>query len=102
MEKADITVPLFLLQGGRKFGVLRSERIAYGHTWISKADAAGLPGQGGVHIVFGRMYDDDGNGIAECNENDVEQIRAGDSGGGDFCSARKAARRAGRRLRDGR
>ena len=24
MEKADIMVPLFLLQGGRKFGVLRS------------------------------------------------------------------------------
>ena len=55
MEKADIMVPLFLLQGGRKFGVLRSERIAYGHTWISKADAAGLPGQGGVHIVFGNL-----------------------------------------------
>ena len=29
----------FEMQGGRKFGVLRSERIAYGHTWISKAIA---------------------------------------------------------------
>ena len=54
MEKADIMVPLFLLQGGRKFEVLRSERIAYGHTWISKLTLLDS-GQGGVHIVFGRM-----------------------------------------------
>ena len=94
-------VPLFLLQGGRKFGVLRSERIAYGHTWISKADAAGLPGQGGVHIVFGRMQFPLPV-LPERKSRAASRMGAGDSGGGDFCSARKAARRAGRRLRDGR